>query len=74
MGKAKSLGLYHQDNPAIWNGNLEFHFGDPFKINTVRYHPAMPYKVLPAFYKLLVQNTTLSSYRHIMYTGSHISS
>ena len=62
MGKAKSLGLYHQDNPAIWNGNLEFHFGDPFKINTVHHHPAMPYKILPAFYKLLVQNTTLSSY------------
>ena len=62
MGKGKSLGLYHKDNPAIWKGNLEFHFGDPFKINTVRHHPAMPYKILPAFYKLLVQNTTLSSY------------
>ena len=35
MGKGKSLGLYHKDNPAIWKGNLEFHFGDPFKINTV---------------------------------------
>ncbi len=62
MGKAKSLGLYHKDNPAIWKGNLEFHFGDPFKINIVRHHPAMPYKMLPAFYKLLVQNTTLSSF------------
>ena len=50
MGKGKSLGLYHKDNPAIWKGNLEFHFGDPFKINTVQHHPAMPYKILPAFY------------------------
>ena len=62
MGKGKSLGLYHKDNPAIWKGNLEFHFGDPFKINKVRHHPAMPYKLLPTFYKLLMKQSSLSSY------------
>ena len=49
MGKAKSLGLYHQDNPAVWNGNLEFHFGDPFKINKVQHHPACLIKCFQLF-------------------------
>ena len=44
------------DKIINWKGNLEFHFGDPFKINTVRHHRAVPYKILPAFYKLLVKN------------------
>ena len=30
--------------------------------NKVQHHPAMPYKILPAFYKLLIQNSMLSSY------------
>ena len=42
IGMAKSLGLYHKDNPAIWKGNLEFNLSDPIKINKVRHHPAMP--------------------------------
>ena len=62
IGMAKSLKLYHKDNPAVWKGNLEFNLSDPFKISTVRHHPAMPYKILPTFYKLLLQNTSISSY------------
>ncbi len=62
IGMAKSLGLYHKDNPAVWKGNLEFNLGDPFKINKVRHHPAMPYKMLPAFYQLLIKQSSLSSY------------
>jgi len=62
IGMAKSLGLYHKDNPAIWKGNLEFNLSDPIKINKVRHHPAMPYKMLPAFYQLLMKQSNLSSY------------
>ena len=63
MGKGKSLGGCIIKTTLLFGKEFRISFfGDPFKINTVRHHPAMPYKILPTFYKLLVQNTTLSSY------------
>jgi hypothetical protein len=43
------------DNPARWRGHLENLFANPNKIASVRNHPALPWRELPAFMALLAQ-------------------
>ncbi len=40
-------------NPATWRGHLETILPKPTKITPVKHHPALPYKDLPDFLKIL---------------------
>ncbi|QWD43482.1 integrase arm-type DNA-binding domain-containing protein [Polynucleobacter paneuropaeus] len=40
-------------NPAAWRGHLETILPKPTKISPVRHHPALPYKDIPGFLKIL---------------------
>ena len=48
-------------NPAQWRGHLDKLLPSPKTIAKVVHHPALPYKDLPAFYKPIAENTSLSS-------------
>ena len=50
---AATLGLREGDNPARWRGHLEELLPKPSKIRKVRHHPAMPYRQVGEFYRLL---------------------
>lgn len=41
------------DNPARWKGQLEVLLPAPVKVARVKHHPALPYKELPDFIRLL---------------------
>jgi integrase len=49
LGMATSKGLRQGDNPARWNGHLEFHLASPSKAATVMHFEALPYVELPDF-------------------------
>ena len=40
-------------NPATWKGHLETILPKPARITPVKHHPALPYKEIPAFLKIL---------------------
>lgn len=48
-------------NPATWRGHLETILPKPTKITPVRHHPALPYKDLPGFLKILQEADGISS-------------
>ena len=52
---AKTRGYRSGDNPAMWHGHLQHQLTAPSKTATVRHHPSLPWKSLPAFMVALKQ-------------------
>ena len=50
---ATAHGYRKGDNPARWKGQLEVLLPAPAKVARVKHHPALPYKELPDFIRLL---------------------
>ncbi|MFO7482814.1 tyrosine-type recombinase/integrase [Oceanibaculum nanhaiense] len=50
---AAAHGYRKGDNPARWKGQLEVLLPAPAKVARVKHHPALPYKELPDFIRLL---------------------
>jgi integrase len=48
-------------NPARWRGHLDMLLPKPARVKTVKHHPAMPYKDVPAFMGELSQNNSVSA-------------
>jgi integrase len=48
-------------NPATWRGHLETILPKPTKITPVKHHPALPYKDLPDFLKILRDKDGIAS-------------
>ena len=46
-------GFRQGDNPARWNGNLEYLFPERSAVAAVRHHPAIEYALMPDFMKRL---------------------
>ena len=46
---AKARGYRSGENPALWRGHLDHLLPAPFKVRSVRHHPALAYSELPAF-------------------------
>ena len=49
LDAAKVRGQRDGENPARWRGHLDAVLPRRSKVQTVRHHPALPYKELPAF-------------------------
>jgi integrase len=50
---AATLGFREGDNPARWRGHLEELLPEPSKIKKIQHHPAMLYRQVGEFYRLL---------------------
>ena len=48
-------------NPARWRGHLDMLLPKPARVKTVKHHPAMPHKDVPAFMGALLQNSSASA-------------
>lgn len=48
-------------NPARWRGHLDMLLPKPAQVRTVKHHPAMPFKDVPAFMGALSQNSSVSA-------------
>ena len=59
-GKAL-LDIRSAENPALWNGNLEFIFPAEKEIHTVEHFPSMNFSELPQFMQRLNDQTCLSA-------------
>jgi integrase len=53
LGLAAAKGLRQGDNPARWDGHLEFHLASPAKAATVKHREALPFVELPGFMRRL---------------------
>ncbi len=49
LDAAKARGQRDGENPARWRGHLDAVLPRRSKVQTVKHHPALPYKELPAF-------------------------
>jgi len=61
LGYAKVRGWRAGDNPAAWKGNLEHALPSPGKLHTIRHHPALDYRELPAFIAELRAKTAVGA-------------
>lgn len=57
LDAAKVKGQLKSDNPARWKGHLDKLLPKATKVHTVKHFPALPFKQLPAFMKLLAKQT-----------------
>lgn len=57
---AKVSGLREGDNPARWRGHLDNLLANPSKLAPVKNHPALPWREISAFMKLLRQREGVS--------------
>lgn len=57
---AAARGYRNSDNPARWRGKLDTLLPPRSKIRTVRHHPALPYREVPAFMTELRQHDGIS--------------
>jgi integrase len=53
LGLATSKGLRQGDNPARWEGHLEFHLASPSKAASVKHFDALSYTEMPNFMRRL---------------------
>lgn len=53
LDSAKVEGLRTGENPAAWRGNLEHVLHKPNPLDRTTHHPAMPWKDVPQFLKVL---------------------
>ena len=62
LGWARVRKYFHGDNPAAWNGNLEFLLQKPALVKKVRRQPSLGYASVPALMaKLLTMRTSPSA-------------
>lgn len=61
FGYAKALKWYNNDNPALWDDNLEHLLVASSKVRRVNHFPALEWKALPKFYNELLSIETISS-------------
>lgn len=57
LDAAKAKGQLKGDNPARWKGHLDNLLPKPTKVHTVKHFPALPFKQLPGFMKLVAKQT-----------------
>ncbi len=55
LAYAIARGYRSGDNPALWRGALQFALPALSKVQTVRHHPALPYKDAPSFMQALAK-------------------
>jgi len=61
LDRAKALKLRTGDNPARWKGHLDQLLPARSQVAPVEHHPALPYKMLPAFMTKLRQRDGISA-------------
>jgi integrase len=58
LSAAKVEGLRTGDNPALWRGHIAEVLPSKKKVSVVEHHAALPYREMPAFWKLLASDTS----------------
>ena len=61
LAAAKAEGLRSGENPAVWKENIALLLPSKKKVRRVVHHPALPYALLPTFYKSLRADQSDSS-------------
>ena len=61
LDAAKARGQRDGENPARWRGHLDAVLPRRSKVQTVKHHPALPYKELPAFMSELRERQGLTA-------------
>jgi integrase len=56
----RTAGTVVGENPARWRGHLDTLLPPPAKVRSKRHQPAMPYRELPAFWRLLTARDGIS--------------
>jgi integrase len=58
---AKVSGYRDGDNPARWRGHLDKLLARRSRVRKVRHHPALPFTLLPAFWRSLVSQDSIAA-------------